>query len=603
MSPKGKEGPGRGRARPRPHGGAAALLGHASEAGADEALRSLINQFADPLSFLRELVQNSLDAGSTRIEVDFAHTAPPEGAGMATVTVADNGEGMNELVIDKYLLTLFASSKERDLTKIGKFGIGFVSIFAITPDLVVLETGQAGEAWRVVFHADAHYEKLRLAEPIEGTVVRLHKQMTAAELDELRARGREVVRYWCKFAEAEIVVDGDGIGEPFELAVPLAVRHEEPGTELVVGFTPLPPRPGELSPASAAEADAEPTVLVEGWFEDPRRPPSAGLTRPAPFYGYYNRGLTLVESPQLPGEDSFFEGLSFRLKSRYLEHTLTRDNVIQDEGYLTVIRLVRQQVKRLLRPRLVEHLRRCAEHLCGRGDDPGPPSFDAALRFATLPSMALHENAKSERFIPVWEGQPVSIERVRQRTFNGRAMCAGASSRVTELLAKQRVPVVRRHAALLELLKRAGLEVRELNKHVYSAVPVPDAGAAAPQLLGQVRELLDEAGCRVERVALGDLNYAEGLASGWLFVRQEEAHGLSLLAQAQPKLLGGARDVVLNVGHPLTRACLELARTDGALAALLLAQGVIALEGGQAARAVRLAVRTIEAGAKPEAAP
>ena len=41
---------------------------------------------------------------------------------------------MDEQIIDNELTRLFSSSKEDDLTKIGKFGIGFTSIFAIQPE-------------------------------------------------------------------------------------------------------------------------------------------------------------------------------------------------------------------------------------------------------------------------------------------------------------------------------------------------------------------------------------------------------------------------------------------------------------------------------------
>ena len=55
------------------------------------------------------------------------------------VTVKDTGEGMDSAIIETKLTRLFSSTKEDDFTKIGKFGIGFVSIFAIEPQLVVLE--------------------------------------------------------------------------------------------------------------------------------------------------------------------------------------------------------------------------------------------------------------------------------------------------------------------------------------------------------------------------------------------------------------------------------------------------------------------------------
>src|SRR5262245_8857740 len=93
-----------------------AQTGRSSRVGADDALDAVVAQFADPLVFLRELVQNSLDASATRIEVSFSHDRQSE---VAAITVIDNGEGMNERIIDNHLLTLFSSSKENDLTKIG----------------------------------------------------------------------------------------------------------------------------------------------------------------------------------------------------------------------------------------------------------------------------------------------------------------------------------------------------------------------------------------------------------------------------------------------------------------------------------------------------
>ena len=92
------------------------------------ALENLVNQFARPLDFLRELVQNSIDAGSPRVEVRIERQADPSDprSVVLTIHVEDWGGGMDERIIDSQLTRLFASSKEGDLTKIGKFGIGFM---------------------------------------------------------------------------------------------------------------------------------------------------------------------------------------------------------------------------------------------------------------------------------------------------------------------------------------------------------------------------------------------------------------------------------------------------------------------------------------------
>ena len=133
----------------------------------------LVHQFTDPFAFYRELIQNSIDAGSTRIEVSLSFN-PSAGVGLCTASVADWGEGMNRRIIEDYLVTKFRSTKENDLTKIGKFGIGFVSIFACKPDAVTVDTGRDGESWRVLFREDTSYELLQSKAPVEGTRVSLH---------------------------------------------------------------------------------------------------------------------------------------------------------------------------------------------------------------------------------------------------------------------------------------------------------------------------------------------------------------------------------------------------------------------------------------------
>ena len=253
----------------------------------------LIHQFADPFAFYRELVQNSLDAGSARIEVTLRYL--PGSPGVATASVADWGEGMTRDTIERYLLTKFRSSKAGDLTKIGKFGVGFMSVLAPAPQLVVIDTGRDGEDWRVLLNPDLSYELRRAPEPVEGTRVTLHKEMTPAEYRDFATGSERALRRWCKHADADITFaagDADGgapgapeaVREPFTVDAPYQVEHREEGTWIV-----------------------------------------AGVARGAPTCGFFNRGLTLLES-----DEAMLPGVSFKIQSRYLEHTLTRDNVRRD---------------------------------------------------------------------------------------------------------------------------------------------------------------------------------------------------------------------------------------------------------------------------------
>ena len=181
------------------------------------ALEQLVHQFSDPLSFYRELIQNSIDAGSTEVEVSLEHTD-----GVIVIRVDDWGEGMNPEIIDTRLTRLFSSSKDDDLTKIGKFGIGFVSVFAIEPDAVVLDTARDDESWRVIFRSDRSFTH-RPRPARGGTKVRILKRGDEGTYDQLLWRTVEVVCFWCRYLEAEIRIQGKPINRPFALKKKLAV--------------------------------------------------------------------------------------------------------------------------------------------------------------------------------------------------------------------------------------------------------------------------------------------------------------------------------------------------------------------------------------------
>ncbi len=257
---------------------------------ADDALEKLIQQFAQPMSFLRELVQNSLDAGTTQVEVAVGSDAP---SGLLFVQVRDNGQGMDEQTIDTKLTKLFSSTKEDDLTKIGKFGIGFVSIFAVDPELVVLETGCDGESWRLLFKRDRSFEKRQLHQRVEGTSVTLYLPKDFRTLPQLINEARETVTFWCKYSHTEILFNGSVVNQDFGFAEDdYQFFFREQNTSAVLA----------------------PSISETG------------------FEGYYNRGLTLLES-----ESSPFSHLKFRVRSPYLEHTLSRDNILQDENFQRVM--------------------------------------------------------------------------------------------------------------------------------------------------------------------------------------------------------------------------------------------------------------------------
>lgn len=274
--------------------------GRGSSVGGDpakDALGALVQQFSERSAFVRELVQNSLDAGSGRVELRIEQVGR-----RLEVRVIDDGEGMDRATIEGYLLTLFRSNKEQDLTKIGKFGIGFVSLFAVTPELVVVDTARDGVHHRVVFDSSYDYTLAQVEEPFEGTCVTLFLRTWGGKAQELAEELREALHYWCRYARAEVVCSAQAEGwgweeeevdHPFTVDAPVTLLVEEPGFRAALGFS------GQQS------------SLV----------------------GFYNRGLTLLEA-----EEDLIPGLTFRVEAGVLEHTLTRDNVRRDEAFLALLK-------------------------------------------------------------------------------------------------------------------------------------------------------------------------------------------------------------------------------------------------------------------------
>lgn len=265
-----------------------------------ELIDRLVDQFSDPYAFLRELVQNSLDAGSSQLDFELEHSQ-----GTTVLTCHDTGEGMDEQLIDTRLTRIFSSSKEDDLTKIGQFGIGFLSVFALKPDHVVVDTGRNGQAWRVHFAADHSFSKTPLAEAVDGTRIRWVKCQPAREHRDFEQKCRQALEHWCRHAQARISWKGRALNQPFEFEHRLAVRAEGPGTQVSI-------RPGL------------------GWL------------------GLYNQGLTLSE-----GSEDLWPGLDVKINSRYLTHTLTRDRVVRDENFAKARRVVDGAIQDSLLPRLL----------------------------------------------------------------------------------------------------------------------------------------------------------------------------------------------------------------------------------------------------------
>lgn len=500
-----------------------------TDALAGSLVEELVHQFTDPFAFYRELIQNSIDAGSSRIEVTLEFRPGPD-EGLALVTVADWGEGMNRHIIENYLVTKFRSTKEHDLTKIGKFGIGFVSLFALRPDAVTVETGRDGEAWRVLFHPDTTWELLKLPGPVEGTRITLHKTMQAPGWAEFVARSRDAIARWCRYSEVDVAFAAGGadgspppapspLKEALAVDAPFQVEHREEGTHIVAG-----------------PARSEP-----------------------PLTGFYNRGLTLLET-----DEPFLDGVTLKVVSRYLEHTLTRDNVRRDKHFAQAKKLAEALVEGKLKAQLPAELEAAAARRDGARD------WEVLFRYAA-PRLK-----PAQLRYRLCGGGAATRDEVLAAAKRGPLPVSLARNAVVDRLLASAMPVLElAPGAPLTDLVLSTLKVSQLalaEEH-FTYAPAPER-LTPPEFAAALQGLLVERGARLERVEVSEVSGA---------ARQEpvvllEAVGRPLplaAALGSPFERGAPRVLCLNAAHPAVAAAAPLFARAPRLGAVLMARLVL----------------------------
>ncbi len=255
----------------------------------------IIAQFADPLAFYRELIQNSIDAGSPSVDVklDYDHSA-----NVLRVAVRDRGEGMTRDILENQLLVLFRSTKEKDDSKIGKFGIGFTSVLAPSPEVVVVQTARDGRRLTLHLMRDLTFQLFDSGPATQtGTTVELDLAMAADEVAGFTQRSIDALTRWCRHASVPVT---------FTAQLPGGDKREE-----------RIDRPLGLENA---------LVEVTRTTDDGLLTVVAGLLPQATAYvGYFNHGLMLHETSESP-----LGRVAVKIQDGRLGHTLSRDDVRRD---------------------------------------------------------------------------------------------------------------------------------------------------------------------------------------------------------------------------------------------------------------------------------
>lgn len=404
----------------------------------------VIAQFADPYAFYRELVQNSIDAGSEQIVVELAYDAA---ARRMRAVVRDRGEGMTREIVENQLLVLFRSTKEQDSSKIGKFGIGFKSVLAPDPEVVIVTTVRDGKKLVAHLYRDLSYDLFDGGRATQaGTTVALELAMERDAVAAFCTDSEAALRRWCRHATVPIelaIRDGDA-QRTVRIDSPLAID-------------------GALVEARDVSDDGKRTIV-------------AALTaQPEPYFGFFNHGLMLAELDHLSIHDVAIKVLDSRLG-----HTLSRDDVRRDESFYLATGAARRVVEHDLARAVSARMRELAE-----SGSPAYAELLAAVLRTTLPLPSWHAPLLSPR-----EGRrSISVADLRGSVWGSRR-----SSPVSDALAEAGIPVLRvdDRDSLESALRRSDVRLLDAEAELTAAAPVDMTGRDA-ELVAALTAILDDA--------------------------------------------------------------------------------------------------------------
>ncbi|MCE1245441.1 MAG: ATP-binding protein [Firmicutes bacterium] len=534
----------------------------------EDVLNNLVEQFSDVYCFYRELIQNSIDAGSNRVDVKLEFIPPEKdgGDGVITINIDDYGEGMNKRIIETQLTRLFSSSKEDDLSKIGKFGIGFVSVFAIKPQAVIIDTSRDGEDWRIMFKENKEFDLFRRDYPVEGTKVKIIKSGNKKFYDHFLRKSKETVVFWCKHTEAEIWFQNEKINQPFELDSVLSIREKSQKAEIIAGY----------------------------------------VNEDIPFFGFYNQGLTLIE-----GRKKFHNNTHFKIKSRYLEHTLTRDNIREDENYWKVMEILNNLVKTNLPEKLFETVE---NQLISDSNETElyQELIPFTLAYFVKPD-SMPASCKERKIARTTEGAfltPLSLLRLRE---NGGFLYDARSNEVTRALAAQDKTIIKcgQSSVLFSLLEKlaetpkGNLPVTQASSSFYITRLVPDS--ELPEAAGKIARMVDYINKKMKRKTgncrFAGFDYPDSCISDRLYVMQNKPGGVSEAADLDQRekkssslfsLFSSSGTLVINISHPYIMKICSLAETNPDIASYFLAKLLYMDDGVETNTDAALAMITLE---------
>ena len=192
-----------------------------------ENIFPIIKQFlySDHEIFLRELVSNAVDAtqkmktlttlGELKTDVDKLKVEVLLDKDNKTITIRDNGIGMDADEVDKYINQIAFSGAEEFVNKykdadaknsiIGHFGLGFYSAFMVAKEVEIISKSQKPNSTPVKWWCDGspNFKMEEAKKKTKGTDIVLHIADDSLEfLEESRLSG--ILNKYCKFLPIQV---------------------------------------------------------------------------------------------------------------------------------------------------------------------------------------------------------------------------------------------------------------------------------------------------------------------------------------------------------------------------------------------------------------
>jgi molecular chaperone HtpG len=178
--------------------------------------------YSDHEIFLRELVSNAIDAsqklkklssmGDFKGELGDLKVKISLDSDKKTLTISDNGIGMTEEEIDKYINQIAFSSAGEFLDKfkdktgiIGKFGLGFYSSFMVSEKVEIVSKSykEGSKAVKWVCDGSPEYQLEEVEKETRGTEITLFIDEESKEFAE-EGRIKGLLDKYCRFLPIEI---------------------------------------------------------------------------------------------------------------------------------------------------------------------------------------------------------------------------------------------------------------------------------------------------------------------------------------------------------------------------------------------------------------